>query len=126
MTNLNYIIYLVLSSKDTFGSLPNLPSLPGATTHNTLMHGSLNTIVHFNVKLGKGVISVSRGLADITKTGSVDNVAHNESLDGLILWDCLSGGGTPDTLYVAPSVLITSVIAPLDSHFCLLQKKNGR
>ena len=83
------------------------------------MHSSLDAVVHLNVKLGEGIISVSTGLADITETGSIDDVAYNESLDGLILGDGLSGGGTPDTLYVAPSVLITSVIAPLDSHFVL-------
>jgi hypothetical protein len=54
------------------------------------MDSSLDTVVHLEVQLRELVLLVSTGLLDISKGGSVNNVADNESGDSLILWDSLS------------------------------------
>jgi hypothetical protein len=59
------------------------------------MDSCFNTVVHLKVKLGKLVCFVSRSLLDITKRGSIYNVADNETLDGLVLGDGLSSGDAP-------------------------------
>jgi hypothetical protein len=80
------------------------------------MDSSLDAIKHFQVKFGKLVFLVGRGLLDITERRCIDNVANNETLDGLVLGNGLSSGNTTDTLDVSASVLITAVIASFDSH----------
>jgi len=64
----------------------------GTTTssYNTLMHSSLNTVIHLEVKLGELVSLVGRGLLDITKGRSIYDVTDNKTLDSLILGDGLS------------------------------------
>jgi len=56
------------------------------------MHSSFNAVVHLEVKLGELVIGKSRSLLDITKRGCIYNVTNDETLNGLILGDCLSSG----------------------------------
>ena len=80
------------------------------------MDGSFHTVIHFQVQLGKLIFLVCRSFLDISKRGSIDNVTDNESLDGLILGNSLSGGYTTDTLDMSTSLLITSVSASLYSH----------
>lgn len=67
----------------------------GTTPDDTLMHGSLDAIVHLEVKLGQLVLIVGTGVLDITQGGGINDVTDNEALDGLILRDGLAGGGTP-------------------------------
>mmetsp|Transcript_20164 Transcript_20164/g.26599 ORF Transcript_20164/g.26599 Transcript_20164/m.26599 type:complete len:139 (-) Transcript_20164:85-501(-) len=116
--------FLVPANKLALRRSTDFSSLLGPTTDNTLMDGCLNTVVHLEVKLGEGVLLVGRGLLDITKTGCIYNVPYNETLDGLILGDGLSGGSTPDTLYVTAALFITSVRAPLNSHDLISPKKS--
>ena len=80
------------------------------------MHSGFNTVEHFQVQFRKLVFLVGRSLLNITERTSIYNVSDNESLDGLILRDGLSSGNTPNTLDVSTPLLITSVIASLDSH----------
>jgi hypothetical protein len=80
------------------------------------MDSSLNTVEHLKVKLGELVLLVSRSFLDISQRGGIDNVSDNETLDGLILGDSLSGGDTANTLNMSTSLLVTSVIASLNSH----------
>ena len=54
------------------------------------MDGSLDTVVHFKVQLWELVFLVRRSLLDITKGRRINNVAHNETGDSLVLWDGLS------------------------------------
>ena len=84
------------------------------------MDSSLDTVVHLQVKLWKNVVFVSRLFFDITKTGLVNNVTDDETLDCLILGDGFSSGNTTNTLDVSASLLVASVIAPLDSHFGII------
>jgi hypothetical protein len=81
------------------------------------MDGSLDAIKHFQVQLGKLVLLVGRSFLDISQRRRIDNIADNEALDGLVLGNSLSGGHTANTLDVSASLLVTSVIAPLNSHF---------
>jgi hypothetical protein len=80
------------------------------------MDGGFDAVKHFEVKLGKLVLLVSRGLLDISQRTGIDNIPDNESLDGLVLGDGLSGGDTTDSLDVSASLLVASVIAPLNRH----------
>jgi hypothetical protein len=80
------------------------------------MDGRFDAIKHFQVKLGKLVLCVSRSFLDISQRGGIDNIANNESLDGLILGDRLAGRYATNTFDVSASMLVATVIAPLDSH----------
>lgn len=80
------------------------------------MNRRLDTIKHFQVQLWKLVFLVGRRFLDITKGRSIDNVANDETLDGLVLGNGLSSGNTSHTLDVSASVLVAAVIASLDSH----------
>jgi hypothetical protein len=84
------------------------------------MDSGLNTVIHFQVQLGELVLLVSRCFLDISQRRSIDNVTDDESLDGFILRDGLSSGNTANTLDVSSSLLVTSVIASLDSHFLII------
>ena len=80
------------------------------------MDSGLNAVVHFQVKLGKLVVLIGTGLLDISQTGGIDNVSDDKALNGLILRDRLASRHTADTLHVAAAVLVSSVVASLDSH----------
>ena len=56
------------------------------------MDSSLHAVVLLDVKFGKGVIVVSGSITDIAKGGGIHNISHRETLDSLILRDCLGGG----------------------------------
>ena len=88
----------------------------GTSTNDTLMDGGFDAIKHFQVELWELVFLVGRGFLDITKRRGIDNVADNESLDGLVLGDGLSSGNTTNTLDVSASVLVAAVVASLDGH----------
>ena len=103
-----------------FGRSPDLTGSPGPSPNNTLMHSSLNTVIHLQVKLWKHIVFVCRLFFDITKTGLIDNITNDETLDSLILGDGFSSGSTSNALNMSASVLITSVITPFDSHFEIL------
>jgi len=107
---------LVLLGSEPGGRGTDLTVCSGATTDNALVDSSLDTVVHFDVELGHVVVLVDRRLADITERGGVDNVSHNETLDGLVLGDGFSGGNTADTLDVSSSLLVASVAASFHSH----------
>jgi hypothetical protein len=80
------------------------------------MDGSFDAVKHFKVQFRQLVLGVSTGFLDITKTGSIDNVTDNESLNGLVLGDGFSSGNATHTFDVSAAVLVASVIAAFDSH----------
>jgi hypothetical protein len=59
------------------------------------MHGCLDAVVLFDIKLGESIVLECTGIADITQSGGVNDVAHGEALDGLVLGDRLCGRYTP-------------------------------
>ena len=80
------------------------------------MDGGFNTVEHLKIQFRKLVFWVGGSFLDITERGGIDDVADNESLDGLVLGDCLSGGNASHTLDVSTTVLVSSVVTSLDSH----------
>jgi hypothetical protein len=90
------------------------------------MDGSLNTVVHFKVKLGKLVFLVRGRFLDVSERTSIDNVPDNETLNGLILGDSLACGHTAHTVDVSATVLVSSVVASLDSHDILATREGKR
>lgn len=62
------------------------------------MHGSLDTVIHLEVKFGKLVLLVSRGFLDISEWRGINNVAYDEAFDGLVLRDGLAGGGASENI----------------------------
>jgi len=87
-----------------------------ATAHNTLMDGSFNAVIHFQIELWELVLCVGGGFLDITQGTGIDNVAHNETLNRLVLGNGLASRDTADAVDVTAAVLVSSVIASLDSH----------
>lgn len=63
----NYCIFLLPRNKLPFRRSTDLTCLPGATTHNTLMHGGLDAVIHLKVELGKLVLLVGGGFLDISE-----------------------------------------------------------
>ena len=55
-------------------------------------------------------------LLDISARGSIDHVAHLESLDGLVLTDASSAVTASDGIGVALVVLTTTVVSSLRWH----------
>lgn len=88
------------------------------------MDGSLHTVVHFQVQLGQLVLLIGTRFFDITQRTGVNNVAHDESLNGLVLGDGFSRRDTANTLHVTAALLVTPVITSLHSHV-LDQKLNS-
>ena len=54
------------------------------------MHSCLDAVIHLKVELRKLVLLVSTSFLDISEGRGVNNVADNESANGLILGDGLS------------------------------------
>ena len=54
------------------------------------MDGSFDAVVHLQIQLRKLVLLVSTSFLDISEGRGVNNVADNESANGLILGDGLS------------------------------------
>merc|ERR1719437_323626 len=110
------LIKINLSACESWRRSADTASLTGATANDTLMHCGFDAVEHLKVQLGELVFLVSGGFLDITERRGIDNVTDDESLDGLILRDGLSGGNASNTLDVSASVLVSSVVTSLDSH----------
>lgn len=105
-----------LSASESWRRGADTASLTGTTTNNTLMHSGFDAVEHLKVQFRELVFLVSGGFLDITEGRGIDDVADNESLDGLVLGDSLSSGNASDTLDVSATVLVSSVVTSLDSH----------
>ena len=89
------VFYLVSPDELSFWWGTVAPFSPGATTNNTLMHSSFNTVVHLQVEFWKLVLSIGTCVFQITKWWCVNNVTHNKTLDSLILRNSLSSRSAP-------------------------------
>ena len=107
---------MCLSASESWRRSADTASFLRTTTDNTLMHGGFDAVKHLKVQFRKLVFLVSGGFLDITKRRSINDITDNESLDGLVLRDGLSGGNASHTLDVSASVLVSSVVTSLDSH----------
>jgi hypothetical protein len=93
---------------------------PAPSSNDALVDGRFDAVVHFEIEFGKLVFLVGRGFLNVTQRRGIDNVSNNETLNGLVLGNGFSGRHAPNALDVTASVLVATVIASLDSHFCLL------
>jgi hypothetical protein len=80
------------------------------------MDCGFDAVEHLKVQFWELVFLVSGGFLDITEGRGINDVADNESLDGLILRNSLSSGNASHTLDVSATVLVSSVITSLNSH----------
>lgn len=53
----------------------NSSVLNRSDTHNSLMDCSFDAVILFDVEFGKSIIFISRSVADISQSGSVDDVS---------------------------------------------------
>ena len=81
------------------------------------MNGSGNAIVNLAVDLWQGVVLNSASILEIADGRSIDDVSHNESLDGFILWHKHGRRLAAHTANVSTSVLVASSISTLLGHF---------
>jgi len=109
-------VWLSLSLTNAHWRL-SVSSLVGRSgTNDTGVDGTRNTVVNLQVQLWDLVLWVNRGLLHITLGGSLDDVAHLESLDRLILGDRSVTVGACDWLDVASTTSVLATIATLSCH----------
>lgn len=91
------------------------------------MNGSLDAVVHLDVKFWDLVVFVHASIHNITHGGSVDNVFDQETFDRLILGDHLTSGVTAHGGDVAAGACrtIASVISSFDSHGWVVCRPGG-
>ena len=88
-----------------------------AHADDTLVNGRLDRVVLLDVDLGQLVALDAGSLLDVTQRRGLDNVAHDEALDGLVLGDGLASRHAPHAVHVPTPLLVASVAAALDRHF---------
>lgn len=67
-------------------------------------------------KLGKGVLLISGGFADISLRGSIDDVTNSETLNSLVFPDTSTAVVASHGLDVTTAVLGSTVISAFDGH----------
>ena len=77
----------VLVVANTGGRETVAATLARADTHNVGVDGARDTVDHLDVQLGQRVLLVDRSLGQIADGSSLNNVAHSEALDRLVLGD---------------------------------------
>eukprot|EP01085_Mycamoeba_gemmipara_P001415 Mycagemm_TRINITY_DN3308_c0_g1::TRINITY_DN3308_c0_g1_i1::g.1415::m.1415 type:complete len:155 gc:universal TRINITY_DN3308_c0_g1_i1:484-20(-) len=94
--------------------------LARAHAHDVAVNSARNAVLHLDVHLGEAVLIIHAGdsasLEDITERCLLDNVAHHEALDGLILGDAATAVRATNGLGVTATVLGTAIIPSLLGH----------
>lgn len=85
------------------------------------MNGAGDTVGNLDVDLGKHVLLVDAGLADVTDGSGLDHVTNAEALDGLVLSNHTVAVGAANGLYMATATLVTSVRSSLLRHLGLVR-----
>lgn len=107
---------VVTVESGTYRGCANAAVLPGTYTDNAVVNGTGDTVGNLDIDLGKHILLVDAGLADITDGSSLDHVTDAEALDGLILSNHTVAVGTADGLHMATATLVTSVRSSLLRH----------
>lgn len=81
--------------------------------------------MELRVEFGQHIGIPDAGLADVTDSGGLDNVADDKLLDCLILGHATGAVGATHGLYMATIVLVTSSITALLRHFSSCIMFNG-
>jgi hypothetical protein len=79
--------------------------------------GARDAVVQLVVQLRQRILIINGSIGNVSHCRSLDDVTDDELLDGLILRAASSTVGAADWLNVSASVLVTSVISSLASHF---------
>merc|ERR1719228_1796099 len=95
---------------------PVLPGLSGSVADNLGVDGAAHAVAQLSIQLGELVASVHTGLGDVPDSSSLNDVPDDELLDGLILGDALGTVSATHGLDMAPSVLVTAVVAAFGCH----------
>jgi len=93
-----------------------LPGFPGPVTHNLGVDGAAHAVAELSIQLGQLIAGVDWCLGDVSHCSGLNNVPDDELLDGLVLRHTLGAVGATDGLDMAPSVLVTAVVATLGCH----------
>lgn len=99
----------VLVVPNTRRGEPVATTLTRPDTNNVSVDGARNTVDHLDVQLGKRVLLVDRGFREIADSGGLDNVAHGESLDCLVLRDGTRAVGASHKGDVASAGLVAAI-----------------
>lgn len=75
------------------------------------MNSCLDAIVLLDVQLWHVIVVVSAGVADISQSRGIDDVAHAKALNRLVFWDSFGRRRAPHTVRVATAVLIAPVVS---------------
>lgn len=92
-------------------------SLTRTIAHHLGVDCARHAVVELRVELGQHIGIPDAGLADITNSGGLDNVADDKLLDCLILGHATGAVGATHGLHMATIVLVTSSITALLGHF---------
>lgn len=77
--------------------------------------GARDAVRGLDVELGQGILLVNRGIGQIADSRSLDHVANDEAVNGLVLGDAAGAVKAANWVNVASSLLSTSVVAALYS-----------
>jgi len=88
----------------------------GPNPHHMGVDGTRHTVLHLSIQLGKSVPLIDTGLLHIPHSSLLNNVPHEEPLDGLVLRAAFAAVGAADEFDVSTSVLVPTAIPTLESH----------
>jgi len=95
---------------------PDLSVFTGAVTNYFAVDSAGDTIVQLGIQLRQLELRVDAGFSDIPDSSSLNNVADDELLDGLVLGNTTSAVGAANGIGVAAAVFGSSVIAAFAGH----------
>lgn len=91
-------------------------ALPGADADDAGVDGTGDTVLHFDVELGKSVFFIDRCLAEVTNRGGLDHVADKEALYGLVFWGAATTVGAANWVDVSPTLLGAPTVSSFLCH----------
>lgn len=80
------------------------------------MDGARDAVVQLDVEARENVVLNHARINEIAERRLVNNVAHSEALNGLVLGGLASTSVTHDLVRVIATVTVAAVVAPLHSH----------
>lgn len=80
------------------------------------MHGARYAVVELVVNLGQFILVNDAGVVKIAQRALVDDIAHGEAFDGLVLGRLAAAAVANDQVGVAAAVAVAAVVATLHGH----------
>merc|ERR1712113_257901 len=110
-------LLLWLRSAESWWWSTDLAVSSRSVTHVTMMDSRGNTEILLQVQLWKCVSVVNGGLCQVSHGSGVNHVSDHVLFDSLVLWDSGRRVLAPDESDMSATLLVTSVISSLFSHF---------